>query len=90
MEETRAAEFNWMQEIQTEDKSCEKFKQLQNQLNLRDENGILKFHGRLEHAEIEARLVLLPRDHTFIALVFKDVHRRVLHLGVSMTLAELR
>ena len=63
---------------------------MQNQLNLRDENGIFKCHGRLEHAEIEARPVLLPRDHIFAALAIKDAHRRVLHLGVSITLAELR
>ena len=90
MEETRAAESNWIQEIQTKVKSYENCKQLQNQLNLRDENGILKCHGRLEHAEIEARPVLLPRDHIFTALAIKDAHRRVLHLGVSITLAELR
>ena len=51
---------------------------------------ILKCHDGLEHAEIEARSVLLPCDDIFTALAIKDVHRRVLHLGVSMTLAELR
>ena len=80
MEETRAAESNWIQQIQDKVKSCENFHQLQNQLNLREENAILKRHGRLEHAEL---------DHIFTALVIKGAHRRVLHLGVSMTLAEL-
>ena len=55
MEKARTTESNWIQEIQGNVKSCENFKQLQNQLNVRDENGILKCHGCLEHAEIEAR-----------------------------------
>ena len=77
MEETREAEFKWIQEIQAKVTSCENFQQLQNQLNLRDEDGILKCHGRLEYAEIAARPVLLPRDHVFAALAIKDAHRRV-------------
>ena len=84
MEETREAEFKWIQEMQAKVKSCENFQQLQDQLNLRDENGILKCHGHLEHAETEAWPVLLPRDHVFTALATK-----VLHMGVSMTLAKL-
>ena len=49
-------------------------------MNLRDENGILKCHGRLEHAEIEAMLVLLPGDHAFTALATKDATRRWKHV----------
>ena len=90
MEETREAEFKWIQEMQAKVKSCEDFQQLQNQLNLRDENGIPKCHGRLEHAEIEARPVLLQRDHVFTALAIRDAYRGVLHMGISMTLALLR
>ena len=46
MEETREAEFKWIQGIQAKVKSYENFLQLQNQLNLKDEDGILKGHGR--------------------------------------------
>ena len=90
IEETRSAEVNWIQQIQGKTKSCENFQQLQNQLNLKVEDGILKCHGRLEHAEIESKPILLPRDHLFTTLVIKDAHRKVLHLGVSTTLAEVR
>ena len=68
MEETREAEFKWIQGIQAKVKSYENFLQLQNQLNLKDEDGILKGHGRLEHAESEARPVLLPRDHAIYGI----------------------
>ena len=90
IDETRSAEVNWIKQIQGKTKSCENFQQLQNQLNLKVEDGILKCHGRLEHAEIESKPILLPRDHLFTTLAIKDAHHKVLHLGVSTTLAEVR
>ena len=89
-EEIRAAESRWMQHVQAKIKQHESFQQLTQQLNLKEENGILRCHGRLEHAEIETKPVLLPRNHAFTELAIKDAHRRVLHFGVSITLAELR
>ena len=67
---------------------------LQNQLNLKsDESGLLRCHGRFENAELTQAAKhpkLLPKDDYFTRLVVEDAHSRVLHSGVSQTLARVR
>ena len=67
---------------------------LKNQLNLKlDESGILRCHGRLENAELTQGAKhpkLLPKEEYFTRLVIEDHHRRVLHSGISQTLAQVR
>ena len=54
----------------------------------------IKRHPKLQHNRCVIKHldepILLPRDHLFTTLVIKDAHRKVLHLGVSTTLAEVR
>ena len=64
------------------------------QLNLKlDQNGILRCHERFENAELTQAAKfpkLLPKDDYFTRLVIEDAHSRVLHSGVSQTLARVR
>ena len=67
---------------------------LQIQLGLRmDELGILRCHGRYQNAEIPEGAKcpkLLPRQEYFTKLLIQYVHERLIHAGVSHTLASLR
>ena len=64
------------------------------QLNLQlDSNGLVRCHGRFGNAELTqgARFPkLLPKDEYFTELVINDVHAKILHSGVSQTLATIR
>ena len=67
---------------------------IKHQLNLQlDTKGLLRCQGRLANAELSQAAKypkLLPKNAHFTQLVIKDVHRRVLHSGVSQTLATVR
>ena len=67
---------------------------IKHQLNLQlDMKGLLRWQGRLANAELSQAAKypkLLPKDAHFTQLVIEDVHRRVLHSGVSQTLATVR
>ena len=67
---------------------------IKHQLNLRlDTNGLLRCQGRLANAQLSQAAKypkLLPKDAHFTQLVIKDAHCRVLHSGVSQTLATVR
>ena len=67
---------------------------VKDQLNLQqDESSVLRCHGRFKNAELTqgARYPkFLPKDDYFTRLVIEDHHRRVLHSGVSQTLAQIR
>jgi hypothetical protein len=64
------------------------------QLNLVvDGDGILRSHSRYQNAALPDDTKfpkLLPSKSRYTDLVIQDVHRRVLHAGVSHTLAQLR
>ena len=58
-----------------------------------DTNGLLRCQGRLDNAGLSQTAKypkLLPKDAHFTRLVIEDVHRRVLHSGISQTLAKIR
>lgn len=67
---------------------------LKNQLALQlDENGVLRCHGRLITENLPEYTVfpkLLPRNHVFTSLVIKSFHEKLMHAGVSHTLAAIR
>jgi len=67
---------------------------LQKQLGLEpDKYGILRCHGRFVNAELseDAKYPkLMPRYECFTRLVIQEVYERLIHAGVSHTLASLR
>ena len=67
---------------------------LQRQLGLQiDEWGLLRCHGRYSNADLSFNAKypkLIPRLEYFTHLVIKDAHERMLHSGVSHTLAQVR
>ena len=57
------------------------------------ESGILRCQGRLDNSKLPFDMrnpALLPSKHYFTSLVIKEVHCRVMHSGVRMTLTTLR
>ena len=64
------------------------------QLNLQlDSNGLLRCHGRFRNADLTQGAKfpkLLPKDEYFTQLVINDVHTKILHSGVSQTLATIQ
>lgn len=57
---------------------------LQAQLNLQlDKNGLIRCHGRLSNPEPK----LLSKKECFTKLVVEYYHQKILHSGVSQTLA---
>ena len=64
------------------------------QLGLRlDDRGLIRCHGRLENAAISTDAIypiLLPRKDYFTELLIISYHKKLLHAGVSQTLAIIR
>ena len=64
------------------------------QLGLKvDQFDILRCHGRYSHAELSEEVKypkLLPRHEYFTHLVIQEIHRRLIHVGVSHTLSQVR
>lgn len=67
---------------------------LQAQLNLHlDKNGLIRCHGRLANAELTQGAKspkILPKKEYFTKLTVLHYHQKVLHSGVSQTLAQIR
>ena len=67
---------------------------LQKQFGLEpDKYGILRCHGRFLNAELSEAAKypkLLPRYEYFTRLVIQEIHERLIHAGISHTLASLR
>jgi len=58
-----------------------------------DENRVLRCHGRLISENLQEHTVfpkLLPRNHVFTSLIVKSFHEKLMHAGVSHTLAAIR
>ena len=66
---------------------------LQKQVGLEvDEFGILRCHGRFQNADMSESAKypkLLPRHEYYTSLLIQYVHERLIHAGVSHTLASL-
>ncbi|XP_065180039.1 uncharacterized protein LOC135810477 [Sycon ciliatum] len=67
---------------------------LQDQLGLRlDAEGLLRCHGRLDNAQLPedaTRPMLISRHSKLSTLIIREVHARLIHAGVSHTLAQIR
>lgn len=67
---------------------------LTNQLGLQlDEHGVLRCHGRLISENLPEHTAfpkLLPKNHDFTSLVINSFHEKLMHAGVSHTLAATR
>ena len=91
--EMRVAESKWIKDRQERLKKLKEYNSLKLHLGLVEKNDLLICKGRLGNSELELQSmypVILPRDDTFTKLIIIDCHKRVGHLGVKSTLAELR
>ena len=91
--EIEGAEKMLIKDAQEELKQSPNFKKLCTNLDLRDREGILVCHGRLENADLETEAkfpIILPRDHKITELIVLDCHNRVHHCKLRATLSELR
>ena len=65
-----------------------------NQLGIElHDDGVLRCHGRMVHAEIPDHVIYpirLPKKSYFTSLLIKEYHQKPFHSGVSHTLAQLR
>ena len=103
-EELLAAKTQWVLSIQAESfpdelqavcskKSPANFLRVKQLGLFIGESGILRCRGRLDNSKLPFDMrnpALLPSKHYFISLVIKEVHCRVMHSGVRMTLTTLR
>lgn len=86
------AEKMWIMDVQGKLKVSGNFKELSSQLGVVDESGILLCKGRLGNSDLEIGAkypVLLPRDNKFTELIIEECHKRIGHLGLKTTLAEV-
>ena len=86
-EEIQKAEIKWIEEMQ---KKHEPTKDQTRQLGLQlNEHGILICKGRFD-IPVEEQPIYIPKHCILVPLIIMDAHRRVLHMGVASTLAEVR
>ena len=87
------ARICWILHYQAELRKNEKYALWKQQLDLfEDDFGILRCGGRLSNSSLTASAhtpIILHRSH-LATLLIQDAHKRVMHNGVSETLAELR
>eukprot|EP00794_Sanderia_malayensis_P004267 gene4267-biopygen3471 len=91
--EIKRAECIWLKDRQQKLQTLKEFNSLKAQLRLVEENELLICKGRLGNSELEAPSmypIILPRNDEFTKLIVLDCHKKVGHLGVKSTLAELR
>ena len=87
LEEAKAAETLWVKDTQClYPPTTEQI----NQLGLKmDKDKVLRCHGRFDYQE-DQQPIYVPKGTKLSTLLIMDAHRRVLHMGVASTLAELR
>ena len=87
IDEVKAAETLWIKHTQH---LFQPTKEQVNQLGLKtDQDKVLRCHGRFNQQE-DQQPIYVPKGDQLSALLIMDAHRRVLHMGVASTLAELR
>eukprot|EP00112_Aurelia_sp_Birch-Aquarium-sp1_P003202 Seg1357.2 transcript_id=Seg1357.2/GoldUCD/mRNA.D3Y31 product="hypothetical protein" protein_id=Seg1357.2/GoldUCD/D3Y31 len=85
--EIQKAEIMWIKEVQVKHKPTkDQTRQLGLQLN---DRGILMCKERFD-IPAEEQPIYMPKHSTLVPLIMMDAHRRVLHMGVASTLAEMR
>lgn len=93
VQELKDAEAELIKGAQKEIARDKKFKDMERDLGVEIEEGILKCAGRLKNsdlAESAKRQISLPRDHMLTDLYIRRARENVLHWGVRATMAELR
>ena len=91
-EEMQTAEDLWIRNVQLLFNDA-KGKKMFKSLGAYEENGLIRYKGRLENADLEfdtRNLIFMPRDHKLTELIIQDFHNSVKHLKVRSTLAEVR
>ena len=99
--ELENANHKWIRHVQEKHFTNEisaikdnKANNLRSQLGLTLDNmAIIRCVGRLEHSDISEeakRPILLPKKDPFTGLITEHYHKRLLHVGVSQTLAQIR
>ena len=92
--EIKQAERYWLKRTQAEGFRDERQKSLENLCIMKDDDGLLRLSGRLQHADLpyeSKHPVVLPKKHTVTDLIIKDVHEKLGHgSGVEHALTELR
>ena len=91
--EIKEAERNWILDAQVDLKNSASFEKTKINLGLVEKDEICICQGRLANSDIDEKskfLIILPKDHRLTHLVILDCHKRVHHLKVGGTLAELR
>ena len=92
-EEIIRAEKLWIEASQKRLEGEENFKQLEIQLKLVEEDGILRCRGRFKESDlgVDAKYpILLPKEGKLTELIIIHCHNKVHHSGVRATLAEVR
>ena len=94
LQELNEAEIDWIKAAQRELKCQENYKQRSNKFGLIvDRKSVIRCKRWLEYADlpVEAKEpISLPKDHHLTFLEVQRRHKKVHHLGVKSTLAELR
>ena len=93
-EEINEGKLLWIIYIQREISSSLQQGKDENPLNLNlDKEGIIRCYGRLTSTDGTQTIIdpiILPKNHHFTSLIIKHYHIKLMHAGVSHTLAELR
>ena len=92
-EELLDAEKCWIKAVQCELRQQDTFKQLERQLQLYNDEGVLKCKGRLAESDLPEETrnpAVLPRENRLAELIIRKSHERVHHSGTRSTLAEVR
>ncbi|XP_046856548.1 uncharacterized protein LOC124449638 [Xenia sp. Carnegie-2017] len=83
----------WLKSSQDRLKKEDKFKQLEVQLKVVEDEGLLKCQGRLAESDLEEQTkfpILLPKEGRLTELIVVHCHKKVHHSGIRATLAEIR
>lgn len=78
------AEKLWIKDAQAELETDVKYAQLSNSVGLIEEDGILRFRGRLKNSDIEVHTkhpAIIPKDHKLTELIIEACHSDVFHCG---------
>ena len=93
VEDIIEAEKLWIKDAQMTLREETGYEKMRDNLGIIERNGILVCHGRLQHANLQEDSkypIILPKEHKFAQLIVLECHKRVHHMKVRATLAELR
>ena len=93
IEEIQEARKYWIKSAQADLKKHPRFSHIAQSLGVKEVDGIMRCHGRLNQAELREETktpILLPKYHPLTHLVIRSCHARVFHSGENQTLSELR